>query len=133
MFASRLDRATVECIHFAERSQLPNITDITKLGLFVGEIAGENIRTKADLMAAIAEAMNFPEYFGKNWDALDECLRDLNWISAKGYVLIIHHANQLWEHAALLAGQLVESWLFCDESWLQQKVPFHLIFEMAKS
>src|SRR5262249_40154335 len=101
MFASRLNRATLQCIHFEKPSQLPNVQEITALGLHVGEMDAQNIRTQSDLFTAIAEAMKFPEYFGKNWDALDECLRDLEWISAKGYVLMIHHSNQFWQHTPL--------------------------------
>ena len=128
MFAADLNRATVECIHFVEASQLPAISDLTKLGLHVAEISAKNIGTHSDLFSAIADAMNFPEYFGKNWDALEECLCDLEWISAKGYVLLIHRANQFWQHAPKLAGQLVESWLFCDGYWLSRNIPFHVIF-----
>ena len=36
----------------------------------------KNIDTKEKLLALISEGMNFPEYFGKNWDALSECLDD---------------------------------------------------------
>lgn len=32
--------------------------------------------TREELHALLAEAMDFPEYYGRNWDAFDECLRD---------------------------------------------------------
>jgi len=131
MFADDLNRATIGCIHFLEVSKIPAAPEISKLGLHVAEINARNIRTKADLLSAIATALSFPKYFGHNWDALADCLGDLEWISAKGYVLVIRNADQLWHHAAKLAGQLVEIWLGCDEYWLQQKTPFHLIFEIA--
>jgi len=130
MFAADLNRATVGCIHFLESSQLPNVEDIAQLGLHVGEINAKNVRSKADLLSAIAKALNFPEYFGHNWDALDECLRDLEWLSAKGYVLIIRDASEFWRQSANLAGKLIEIWLDGDESWLQENTPFHLIFEL---
>lgn len=34
------------------------------------------IQTKQDLMGWFYHNFNFPDYFGSNWDAVDECLRD---------------------------------------------------------
>ena len=48
------------------------------------------IQNKADLLAALAESLRFPEYFGGNWDALQECIRDLSWLPA-GSVVLKHH------------------------------------------
>lgn len=48
-----------------------------------------NIVSKADLLAAFASAGHFPAYFGNNWDALLDFLRDLSWISNRR-VLIVH-------------------------------------------
>jgi RNAse (barnase) inhibitor barstar len=43
--------------------------------------------TKSQLMRFLASSLTFPAYFGHNWDALDECLADLSWLSAKKVVL----------------------------------------------
>ena len=59
-------------------------------GYFVAYIDGASIQDKAALMAALAAAFRFPAYFGRNWDALLDCLRSLpDEIPAKGYVLAI--------------------------------------------
>lgn len=51
-------------------------------------IRGKKCRTATGLFAELAEVLEFPEYFGHNWDALEECLADLEWLPAKGYVLV---------------------------------------------
>jgi hypothetical protein len=43
------------------------------------------------LLGLIAKRLSFPDYFGKNWDALEECLRDLSWLPAGPVVL--EHAD----------------------------------------
>ena len=41
------------------------------------QLDGTQIRSKAAFLEAVAAALNFPDYFGHNWDALDECLADI--------------------------------------------------------
>ncbi|MFK3981488.1 barstar family protein [Micromonospora sp. NPDC050397] len=40
-------------------------------------VDGTGSRTRAGLFAGWAVALSFPDYFGHNWDALFDCLRDL--------------------------------------------------------
>lgn len=47
------------------------------------------INNKQDLFDLFATKLNFPIYFGKNWDALYDCLSDLTWMKEKRF-LILH-------------------------------------------
>jgi RNAse (barnase) inhibitor barstar len=42
---------------------------------------------KDALLRWYADALAMPEYFGANWDAFDECLRDLSWVRERRIVL----------------------------------------------
>jgi RNAse (barnase) inhibitor barstar len=35
-----------------------------------------SVTTREELHSLIAEAFGFPDYYGRNWDAFDECIRD---------------------------------------------------------
>jgi hypothetical protein len=45
--------------------------------------------SKGEVLAAFARALEFPDWFGRNWDALEDCLGDLSWRKADGHVLLI--------------------------------------------
>ncbi len=57
-----------------------------------------NVRDKSGFMARVSTALRFPEYFGKNLDALHDCLTDLAWLAdgdkpRSGLVLVFEHVQ----------------------------------------
>ena len=50
---------------------------------------------KAKFLSRVAGALDFPAWFGGNWDAFFDCLTDLSWRPAAGYVLILEHTDDL--------------------------------------
>jgi hypothetical protein len=50
---------------------------------------------KAEFLQRIATALAFPSWFGHNWDALFDCLSDLGWRPAPGYVLLLENPGEL--------------------------------------
>lgn len=44
-----------------------------------------------ELFDVLSEALHLPNYFGRNWDALDEVLGDLSWLVARRVVIV--HAD----------------------------------------
>jgi hypothetical protein len=45
------------------------------------------LEDKVTLLRWYAKALSMPDYFGENWDAFDECLRDLSWLTQHTIVL----------------------------------------------
>lgn len=45
------------------------------------------VSSKSALLAVFARAGKFPGYFGGNWDAFLDCLRDFEWIQEKKIVI----------------------------------------------
>lgn len=63
------------------------------------------IRTKAALLDELYHRLHFPDYFGDNWDALEECIRDLSWLPP-GTVILRHSDLPLTEDVANLKTYL---------------------------
>ncbi|ATE52910.1 MULTISPECIES: barstar family protein [Actinosynnema] len=51
-------------------------------------LAGAEITGKRAALDAIAAALSFPDWFGRNLDALYDCLVDLSWLPEGEHVLI---------------------------------------------
>jgi len=50
-----------------------------------------NLASKEELLRALYEHLQLPGYFGFNWDALSDCLRDFHWLDTRTVVLV--HAD----------------------------------------
>lgn len=65
-------------------------------GWRVFHLDGRLTHDKTSFLRAAAAALEFPGYFGRNWDAFEEMINDLAWTPAAGYVLLYDH---LWRFA----------------------------------
>ena len=97
-------------------------------GFEVLTIEGDSIESKEELLDAIAEGFGFPDWFGRNWDALEECLRDLDAVN-DGYALVDHGRDRAVGRAARVSGTLVEVWLDAAADGAERGVELRLVFE----
>lgn len=72
---------------------------------------------KADFLEHIAKAMGFPQWFGRNWDALADCLKDLSWLPGKGWVVVLEKSKHFgaghrheFEQAMELMSEIADYW-----------------------
>lgn len=70
---------------------------------------------KSDLLAALGHALDFPAYYGLNWDALEECLFDLSWWTGP-VIVLIEHADALDRETL---ATLVDIWTEAATAWAQ--------------
>ena len=95
------------------------------------------IANRQDLLEAFAEDLNFPEYFGQNWDALEECLADLEWLPAKGYVLLLTAAEMILPEDEEDYATFLEVLSDAGEAWgsgmeAKRPKPFHVVLAVAE-
>lgn len=48
------------------------------------------VRSKRKLLRLYQQGLQLPEYFGWNWDGLEECLRDLSWLPGMEPITLRH-------------------------------------------
>ena len=98
---------------------------------------GRAMRTLEALFRAYVREFRFPEYFGWNWAAFDECITTLEGRPAHGYLTIIDHADDVFadelkelepfEEALTHAGRTWAHAFALPDDFGGGEVPFHTI------
>ena len=130
----RLQEVSWECIHFPERDPISKDVGqaLSKQGVRVFEADMGFLSSHLEIFDRVAEAMDFPDYFGRNLDALEECLKDLSWVSSfRGVVLVLHANDAPWQRFPRQVGCFLEAWLSCAQEWARNQVSFHLVILFA--
>jgi hypothetical protein len=78
-------------VHRSGQDPLEALTELP--GFAVRQVDGRRGRTKRTLLDELARALDFPAHFGKNWDAFEDCLNDLSWLEADGYLIVVTGAH----------------------------------------
>ncbi|GAB4060106.1 barstar family protein [Uliginosibacterium sediminicola] len=99
------------------------------LGFRVWALDLATLNDDAELLQALARVAEFPAWFGGNWDAAADCLNDLSWNPASGYLLSIHGSSR--DLLRLQAGwtQLVDILGGASQLWKADNVPFWVLVE----
>lgn len=82
------------------------------------------VQDKSALLVALARALEFPDSFGGNWDALQDCLGDLSWRTAPGYVIVLEHSQALAKHGSEDFDVALDVFRETVEFWRTQEIPF---------
>jgi hypothetical protein len=111
-------------------------------GMYVAVLRGERMQTFQSLYQEIAAALQFPYYFGNNWNALDECIKDLEWLwlSSKAFIIGITNGELILSQegnddrrafGVLLKETCAIFSMPYDEEkeWGRPGIPFHIIMQ----
>ena len=96
-------------------------------------LEGKNIARKEQLLNHAATALHFPDHFGGNWDALEECLTDLEWVDAEGYLLYYDHIDGLLNAHPDQVETLVEILRDAVASWKEDDTAMVVLLSGEKS
>ena len=80
------------------------------------------IDARDNLFDSMARVLGFPDWFGANWDALEDVLGDLSWREGDGHVLVFHGYP-----AGEELGILLDVLRTCAEYWAGRGKPFFAV------
>jgi len=112
----RLQDASRSGVYRAARAE-EIMQAVRESSLFLARI---RFADKETLLKNIAAALDFPQWFGQNWDALEDCLCDL---PGKGYVLLFEEAKPGDD-----LGVLIDVLRSSAQSWAARGKPFFAVF-----
>ncbi len=87
-------------------------------------------QSKQDVLDAIAEAFMFPAHFGKNLDALYDCMTDLVHKSGSqpGFVVVLEQLPDNPKFDREAREQLLDVFRDAADFWAERKVPFRCFY-----
>lgn len=102
--------------------------------IYSARMKGREMRDSDGVFTQFYEALRLPDYFGWNWPALRDCLRDLHWIDAKHFLLTIDDADAVLsespEEREILFRALNDAakhWAAQPDLPGQEKASFHAV------
>jgi hypothetical protein len=101
------------------RLDAPVLEAVGEGGLSAVKVALQGAATKADVLKRIAATLKFPDWFGGNWDAFEDCLTEVH-----GYLLFYGYQGILADDLSVLLDVLASS----AEFHAAQGEPFFAIF-----
>jgi RNAse (barnase) inhibitor barstar len=102
---------------------------VDELGYMLFCLDGSVIASADDLLNGLSDIMKFPDYFGYDWNPLTDCLRDMEWLPAKGYVILFSHPANFKRNSPNSFKIFLEIIETVFEYWSSRQIRFLLILE----
>lgn len=102
---------------------------------------GHKCITANGLFDEFSAVLQFPYYFGYNWNSFDECLNDLQWMSADAYILCISQSESILKLPNEDFKALLTILLSAGQAWESGRdlgalttlpTPFKVVFHCTK-
>ena len=103
--------------HTAQQAETKRQEHIVDLG---------HLRTTQALFSTLAADLSFPEYFGHNWSALDDCMRDLSWLAGP-LMIRFTGLDRLAKRNPYLYSQVCDCVAFWQQYWENTSTRWELI------
>ena len=85
---------------------------------------------KDQMLADIGKGLKFPDWFGHNFDALADCLADMAWRPADGYLVLLEHCDGIHGKAEADFVTTLQVFEQAANEWREEGIPFWCLVEM---
>jgi RNAse (barnase) inhibitor barstar len=116
------DRAGVFSLPAGDIATLVEVATERKFAVFRVNLAG--CAETSEVLDRFQAELKFPDWFGGNWDALNDCLTDFSWREAVGYLLVIEKPGDFREAGDDDFDTLISILSEASASWSGLGVPF---------
>jgi RNAse (barnase) inhibitor barstar len=98
-------------------------------------IDGLKIKSTKDFFREAKDVMNFPDYFGQNWNAVLDCMRDLSywWRLGNGYILVYENFERFATNEPARFEICIEVMKAAVEFWQDTETPLYVLLAGDKS
>jgi len=86
-------------------------------------LPGAEMQDADGVFGTFRRVLALPDYFGGNWDALDECLSDLDAMPGTSLLLVIQDAGQVLRRSPDELDYLAEILARTAEAWAEASLP----------
>jgi hypothetical protein len=116
------------------------LRDLQDKDYFIAIVDGSKCKDLSTTIASIANAFLFPDYYGENLNAFDECINDLEWLNKSNYALVIENseafmANDTSDNKSYLVkflGEISKEWAdvpnYKNEDTFRRKADFKVLY-----
>ncbi|WP_406283698.1 barstar family protein [Embleya sp. NBC_00896] len=111
--------------------------------LFCGHLDGRKMLDSQGVFEEFSRVFRFPVYFGWNWDAFSDCLRDMSWVPAQRYLAVVGYAESLLvderddiDVFRRIMKRAADSWgstIGLSEELGEAAVPFNIVYLASNS
>lgn len=86
--------------------------------------------TKLQVLSVIASAFHFPRHFGKNFDALEDCLTDLPYKAGpqNGFLIVLEQLPNTPKFDKEARETLLDVFRDAADFWAEKKIPFRVFY-----
>ena len=91
-------------------------------GAYISYIRGRRCQTDEAFFYEVSASFQFPPYFGENWNAFDDCIQDLDWLSFSKIFIVIDDFSLAYKNDDEGRNLLLRHLKYMIDYWSQNKV-----------
>lgn len=120
----------IKCCSITGTEVYEKIYTASHEGAYTSYLRGKRCLTEDLFFKEISASFQFPDYYGENWPATDECLCDLEWLAFSKIFVVVDDFSCMFSGQAhiqrILQDRVKKYFGIMVEYWKEQGVPIEI-------